>query len=65
MQGRTRRLRKEVEKNKAVTQMKTKLEGEKGSRVTAENTVRDAKDRNVKCKLNEIELRSLKGLERK
>lgn len=45
--------------------MKTKLEGEKGSRVTAENTVRDIKDRNVKGKLNETELRSLKGLERK
>lgn len=34
--------------------MKTKLGGEKESKVTTENTVRETKDRNTKCKLNEI-----------
>ena len=39
-----------------------KTGGEKGIRVSVRNTAREAKDRNVRCKLNEIGKRSLKGL---
>ena len=36
-----------------------KTGGEKGIRVSVRNTAREAKDRNVRCKLNEIGKRSI------
>lgn len=39
-----------------------KTGGEKGIRVSVRNTAREAKDRNMRCKLNEIGKRRLKGL---
>lgn len=45
-------------------QMKTQLEGRKGSKVTMENA-KDSKRQKYEMQMNEIEMKTSKGLERK